>query len=126
MIFSTIIRCIQQAICQQMDIDPFIVSTFYIHLAVSSIQVQKLPGLFDCLPAAGFPHFQTGWLRVWGRDTFISFKGIFLDTHRYQDARCALLTFARSIYNGLIPNLFDSLKNPRYNSRDSVWWYLNV
>lgn len=45
MIFSTIIRCIQQAICQQMDIDPYIVSTFYIHLAISSIQVYSFVSL---------------------------------------------------------------------------------
>lgn len=76
--------------------------------------------------AAGLPHFAVEWARCWGRDVFISLRGLFLGTGRYADAREHILAFASVLKHGMIPNLLSSGNLPRYNSRDSVWFFLQT
>lgn len=76
-----------------------------------------------CL-AAGLPHFSSSWARCWGRDVFISLRGLFLATGRYDDAREHIRAFASVLKHGMIPNLLSDGKLPRYNSRDSIWFFL--
>lgn len=75
--------------------------------------------------SAGLPHFTTEYTRAWGRDTFIAFKGLLLQTSQFSEARSILLSFASVVRHGLVPNLLDSCNNPRYNSRDSTWFFLH-
>lgn len=74
--------------------------------------------------AAGLPHFATGWGRTWGRDAAISLRGLFLTTGMFEPARRHILALMSLVKHGLIPNLVDSCRTPRYNSRDSPWWML--
>jgi glycogen debranching enzyme len=74
--------------------------------------------------AAGLPHFAYDWARCWGRDICISARGLYLGTGRYADAKEHILAFASVLKHGMIPNLLSGGKLPRYNSRDSIWWFL--
>ncbi len=74
--------------------------------------------------AAGLPHFANDWARCWGRDITISARGLYMGTGRYSDAKEHILCFASVLKHGMVPNLLGAGVNPRYNSRDSIWWCL--
>ncbi|TLS24834.1 hypothetical protein PpBr36_09099 [Pyricularia pennisetigena] len=74
--------------------------------------------------AAGLPHFAVDWARCWGRDIFISLRGLFLGTGRFDEAREHILAFASVLKHGMIPNLLGAGRTPRYNARDSIWFFL--
>jgi glycogen debranching enzyme len=76
--------------------------------------------------AAGLPHFTHSYMRTWGRDVFISLRGLFLTTGNYDAAKRHIVSFASSLKHGLIPNLLDAVRYPRYNSRDSAWWFMQA
>lgn len=68
---------------------------------------------------AGLP-----WFTDWGRDTMIAFTGLTLCTKRFKEAEEILLTFARYIRHGIVPNLFpDDNMPPLYNTVDASLWY---
>ncbi len=74
--------------------------------------------------AAGLPHFAVEWARCWGRDVFISARGLYLGTGRYADCKEHILAFASVLKHGMVPNLLSSGNNPRYNARDAIWFML--
>lgn len=76
--------------------------------------------------AAGLPHFAVEWARCWGRDVFIAIRGLYLGTGRFDEAKEHIMAFASVLKHGMIPNLLSSGDAPRYNSRDSVWFFLQT
>ncbi len=69
---------------------------------------------------AGYP-----WFTDWGRDTMISLPGLALATGRTDVAKEILLTFARHVHRGLIPNRFpDGAEFPAYNTVDAALWFV--
>jgi predicted glycogen debranching enzyme len=69
---------------------------------------------------AGYP-----WFTDWGRDTFISLRGLCLATGRLADARSILLEWAGLVSEGMLPNRFvDQGDAPEYNTVDASLWYV--
>ena len=37
-----------------------------------------------------------------------------------------ILSYASVVRHGLVPNLMDGGRNPRYNARDATWWFMQA
>ena len=71
---------------------------------------------------AGYP-----WFGDWGRDTMIALPGLTLATGRFDSARRILLTFARFVDQGMLPNVFPGAgETPDYNTVDAGLWYFEA
>ncbi len=69
---------------------------------------------------AGYP-----WFTDWGRDTFISLRGLCLAAGRFEEARDILLGWAGTVSGGMLPNRFpDGGEPPEYNTVDAALWYV--
>ncbi|AET38511.1 bifunctional 4-alpha-glucanotransferase/amylo-alpha-1,6-glucosidase Ecym_2815 [Eremothecium cymbalariae DBVPG len=120
--------------CRAMSLMPKHISCatlFVQRLAMMSIQLVSKVQSASLYPdinvpsmAAGLPHFSTGHMRCWGRDVFISLRGLLVITGRVNDAKAHILGFAKTLKHGLIPNLLAAGREPRYNARDATWFFL--
>jgi predicted glycogen debranching enzyme len=71
---------------------------------------------------AGYP-----WFAEWGRDTFISLRGIAAYQKDYSFCKQALISWQQTIQHGLIPNRFpEAAESAEFNSVDATLWYLIV
>jgi predicted glycogen debranching enzyme len=69
---------------------------------------------------AGYP-----WFADWGRDTFISLRGLCLATGRLDEAGQVLLEWAGAVSQGMLPNRFpESGQEPEFNSVDASLWFV--
>jgi predicted glycogen debranching enzyme len=69
---------------------------------------------------AGFP-----WFTDWGRDTFISMRGLLLASGRHDAAEAILLEWANTLSEGMLPNRFpDYGSTPEYNAVDASLWFV--
>jgi len=69
---------------------------------------------------AGYP-----WFTDWGRDTFISMRGMCLAVGREEQAHDILLQWATAVSEGMLPNRFpDAGEQPEFNSVDASLWYV--
>jgi predicted glycogen debranching enzyme len=69
---------------------------------------------------AGYP-----WFTDWGRDTFISVRGLCIDGGRINDAESILQSWCEHLSEGMMPNLFPSgAGKPEYNSVDASLWFI--
>ncbi|MBV8214600.1 MAG: glycogen debranching enzyme family protein [Verrucomicrobia bacterium] len=69
---------------------------------------------------AGYP-----WFGDWGRDTFISIRGLGIASGELEVARDILLEWANHVSEGMLPNRFpDQGAVPEYNSVDASLWFI--
>jgi len=88
-----------------------------LHRAADSYVVQRGAGRTI---VAGYP-----WFTDWGRDTFISLRGLCVSTGRLTEARDILLGWSGAVSEGMLPNRFpDQGDVPEFNSVDASLWYV--
>jgi predicted glycogen debranching enzyme len=69
---------------------------------------------------AGYP-----WFTDWGRDTFISLRGLCLAGNRLEAARRILLGWVATASEGMFPNRFtEAGDRPEYDSVDASLWFV--
>lgn len=101
--------------CLQRKIDHFIVQTNAL-----SEQPFVSDDANEYSIMAGYP-----WFTDWGRDTFISMRGLLIAEKKYKTAAAILLRWSKYIHNGLLPNRFiDESSQPEYNTIDAPLWYI--
>ena len=67
------------------------------------------------------------WFGDWGRDTMIALPGLMLTTGRPEIAKKILLSFARYVDGGMLPNNFpDAGGRPEYNTVDAALWFFEA
>ena len=74
----------------------------------------------------GIPYNTIGGKRMYFRDTLIAFKSLFLITNSFNEGKNLLKIIGSSLRHGLIPDMFDEGQKPRYNSRDTCWYFINA
>ena len=74
----------------------------------------------------GIPYNTVGSERMYFRDTLIGFKSLFLISDSYKEGKNILKIIASCLRHGLIPDHFDEGEKPRYNSRDTCWYFINA
>jgi predicted glycogen debranching enzyme len=68
---------------------------------------------------AGYP-----WFTDWGRDTFISLRGLCIATGNLEAARSILLAWSGVVSEGMLPNFFpEGGAQPEFNSVDASLWF---
>jgi predicted glycogen debranching enzyme len=69
---------------------------------------------------AGYP-----WFGDWGRDTFVSIRGLGVAVNNLEPVRDILLEWAGTVSQGMLPNRFpDRGTEPEYNSVDASLWFI--
>jgi len=91
--------------------------------SLGSLLIKQSEQFMVTHPSKGYPQIIAGyhWFSEWGRDTFISFPGLFLTRKRHLDAKNLLSAWRPLFKKGLIPNTTDNLS---YNSLDAIFWYI--
>ncbi len=88
-----------------------------LHRAADSYVVQRGNGKTI---VAGYP-----WFTDWGRDVFISIRGLCISTGRLAEARDILVAWSGAVSQGMLPNRYpDRGGAPEYNSVDASLWYV--
>ena len=99
-------------------------SSFIGNLGIKQKNINK--NLLNISISSGLPFNEIAEKRMHFRDVLISFKSLFLIPKYFEEAETILKIIASTIRHGLIPDQFNCGKNPRYNSRDTCWYFINA